>query len=268
VEQLSQSSYQGVLGTITKPPTRHSLSSEFGDVVTELGNTLTAYGYQVATSPVPVGTGASTNLEADKPGNRGAPRALVIVAAHLDSVNQAGADRPAPGADDNATGAAGVLELGRVLATANWANDLRLLLFGGEEQGLLGSTLYVNEMSEDDRRRTTAVINMDMIGRRNTRVPGVTIEGGGVSRALIDDLVSSAATWTNLDVTTSLDPYASDHVPFIEAGIPAVLTIEADDRENSDVHTERDTSDLLEPGLALEILRMNLAVIIRHLHLP
>jgi Zn-dependent M28 family amino/carboxypeptidase len=263
--QLSRSTYDDFLSIITKPPTRHSLSSEFRVVMDAAEETLAGFGYRVTQTPVPVGTGSTINLSAEKPGDRAEPRGLIIVSAHLDSVNEGGADRPAPGADDNATGSAGVLELGRVLAGGSWANDLRLLLFGGEEQGLLGSVRYVAAMTAQDRARTAAVINMDMIGRRNTSLPGVMIEGAQVSRPLVDELVGAAATWTGLDVTTSLDPFASDHVPFIEAGLPAVLTIEADDRANLDVHTERDTSDLLDPDLAIDILRMNLAVIVRHL---
>jgi Zn-dependent M28 family amino/carboxypeptidase len=263
--QLSRSTYDGYLRTITGPPTRHSLSTEFRDVMDAAAEALTGFGYRVTQIPVPVGAGSTVNLAAEKPGDPAGPRRLILVTAHLDSVNQSGADMPAPGADDNATGSAGVLELGRVLGMGNWANDLRLVLFGGEEQGLLGSVRYVAEMTDQDRLRTSAVINMDMIGRRNTSLPGVMIEGAEVSRTLVDELVNAAATWTGLDVTTSLDPFASDHVPFIEAGLPAVLTIEADDRANLDVHTERDTSDLLDPDLAMDILRMNLAVIVHYL---
>ena len=63
-------------------------------------------------------------------------------------------------------------------------------------------------------------------------IPGVMMEGGEVSRQVIEDLATQAATYTDLAVQTSFNPFASDHVPFIEAGLPAVLTIEgADQRE-------------------------------------
>jgi Zn-dependent M28 family amino/carboxypeptidase len=81
-------------------------------------------------------------------------------------------------------------------------------------------------------------------------------------------LVAAAALHTGLAVETSMSPYASDHVPFIEAGIPAVLTIEGADGANEAIHTARDTADRIDPGLAVEILRMNAAVVAGHLLSP
>jgi Zn-dependent M28 family amino/carboxypeptidase len=126
----------------------------------------------------------------------------------------------------------------------------------------------VDGLDSETRSRISAVINMDMIGRQNTPRPGVMIEGGQSSGNLIADLVSAAGTWTELDVTTSLNPFASDHVPFIDAELPAVLTIEGNDRANVDVHTAGDVLDTVDPVLAAEILTMNLAVLADHLQTP
>ena len=82
-----------------------------------------------------------------------------------------------------------------------------------------------------------------------------------MSQRLIDALAAAAATYTGLAVSSSLNPFASDHVPFIDAGVPAVLTIEADDSANTDVHSARDTLATLDPELPLEILRMNVATV-------
>lgn len=79
---------------------------------------------------------------------------------------------------------------------------------------------------------------------------------------LINDLAAAAATVTSLTVETSLHPFASDHVPFLDAGIPAVLTIEGADSANSAVHSDRDVLDTVDPELAMEILRMNLAALV------
>lgn len=265
---LSPENYDRYLTTIAAPATRHSLSTEFREAMSYAAGELTTLGYTVARSPIAVGAGQSENLFAHRTGTAAGPRQLVVATAHLDSVNQAGSSEPAPGADDNASGAAGVLELGRVLAGRTWPHDLLLILFGGEEQGLLGSIDYVGTLDSETRQRIRAVINMDMIGRQNTAAPGVMIEGGENSRALIADLVAAAGTWTDLDITTSLNPFASDHVPFIDAGLPAVLTIEADDRANLDVHTAGDVLATVNPALALEILTMNLAVLADHLRAP
>jgi len=257
---LSRPRHSRFLTTIAAPPTRHSLSPEFGSVMSFAAVELEGAGFTVDRTPVAVGSESSANLIAHLPGSGPEPRDLILATAHLDSVNEAGRSLPAPGADDNASGSAGVLELGAVLAGHTWQHDVVLILFGGEEQGLLGSTQYVAGLTPQARDRMTTVINMDMIGRKNTAALGVMIEGGQDSQTLMNDLVTAAATYTELSVTTSLNPFASDHVPFIDAGIPAVLTIEADDRSNTDVHSDRDTLSTIDSSLAMEILRMNLAV--------
>lgn len=258
---LSGSRYSRFLSTITAPVTRHSLSPEFRSTMDFAATELEGAGYQLYRAPVAVGAGSSANLIAHLPGTGPEPRDLILATAHLDSVNEAGRSLPAPGADDNASGSAGVLELGAVLAGRTWHHDVVLILFGGEEQGLLGSIDYVGGLAPEVRNRIAAVINMDMIGRKNSATPGVMIEGGQNSQALMNDLVAAAATYTQLSVSTSLNPFASDHVPFIDAGLPAVLTIEADDRANTDVHSDRDTLATVDSSLAMEILRMNLAVL-------
>ena len=105
-------------------------------------------------------------------------------------------------------------------------DDLRLILFGGEEQGLHGSISHVAGLPAAERARIAR-------GRQHghDRLPEhaqatVLLEGNALSQAVIDGLAAAAATYTDLAVQTSLDPFGSDHVPFIDAGIPAVLTIE------------------------------------------
>jgi hypothetical protein len=248
--------------------TRHSLSQGFRDAADWAAARLASLGYTMSRPAVSVGAGQSQNVVADRPGV-GVGRRLVLVTAHLDSVNIAGgASAPAPGADDNGSGAAGLLELARVLAGQRWEHDLRLILFGGEEQGLYGSRQYVAGLPADERGRIRAVLNMDMIGTRNTVQPAVLLEGSPVSSGLIDDLAAAAATYTGLRVETSLSPFASDHVPFIDAGLPAVLTIEGADSANGNIHSVRDVMEHIDLALMQEILQMNLAALAGWLEPP
>ena len=137
-----------------------------------------------------------------------------------------------------------------------------MILFGGEEEGLFGSLRYVAALPAAERARIRAVVNMDMIGCRNTPDAGVLLEGAAVSQDVIDGLARAAATYTDLAVQVSLNPFNSDHVPFIDAGLPAVLTIEAADDTNHRPHTADDTLDTVDGDLALAILRMNLAYLL------
>ena len=168
----------------------------------------------------------------------------------------------APGADDNASGSAGVIEIARVFGDQTIGQDLRLILFGGEEQGLFGSKQYVRHLQPPERARIAAVVNMDMIAVVNTKRPTVLLEGGDpVSKDAIRKLSLAAHTYTALDVNTSLKPHDSDHVPFIDADISAVLTIEGNDDANKNVHSANDTLDHVNRDLAFEILRMNTAFV-------
>jgi hypothetical protein len=261
VDRLSRDELAADLATLVASPTRHSASGGFDAAATWAAGRLAAAGCTVTTQRVPRGGGQCRNVVADRPGTGPAPRDVVLVTAHLDSVNRLGPDAPAPGADDNASGSAGVLALARALAGSPTLLDLRLVLFGGEEQGLLGSRRYVEELPGPERARIRAVVNMDMIAGRNTAVPGVLLEGAAVFRDVIDALARAAATSTGLAVSVGLTPANSDHVPFTDVGIPAVLTIEGADGTNRRVHTEEDTLPPLDLDLALEILRMNTAFV-------
>ena len=261
VAALDPASYQADVTFLASLFTRHTLSAGYSDAAAFAETRLTAMGYTVGRPSITLPAGSSVNIIAEKSGG-GATRELVIVCGHLDSANNAGGDSAAaPGADDNASGAAGVLAIARALASHEAEHDVRLVLFGGEEQGLHGSQQFVAALSAADRARLRAVVNMDMIGVRNTAAPAVLIEGSAVSQSVIDGLAASAAAHTPLAVQTSLNPFASDHVSFIEAGLPAVLTIEGGDSANSAIHTANDVLSTLDFGLAADVLRMNLGFV-------
>ena len=260
VGKVSQRSFEGYLTRLADFTTRHSLSADFEAAAGWVRGELERLGFEVEAMPISVESAMSLNLIADRAGEGREARGLVIVCAHLDSVNvDGGPSAPAPGADDNGSGAAALLEMARVLVGHRAAHDLRLILFGGEEQGLYGSRQYVEALPASERSRVRAVINMDMVATLNTPEATVLIEGAGVSQGLMDELAAAAATYTQLVIQTSLDPFNSDHVPFIDAGMPAVLTIEGADQGNGNVHTVGDTLAHIDYDLALEIGRMNVA---------
>jgi hypothetical protein len=262
VDRLSRPALEGALTRLTALPTRLSTSPQYAKAAAWTRQTLGDHGYGVRYQKVAVGGRSSRNVIAERRGQApAASRQVVIVTAHLDSINLAGgASAPAPGADDNGSGSAGLLEMARVLA-GDGRHDLRFILFGGEEQGLFGSRRYVETLTAAERARIRAVVNMDMIGSLNSSTRTVLLEGAALAQRVMDGLGRAAATYTDLTVERSLNPFASDHVPFIDAGIPAVLTIEGSDNTNTAIHSERDTLDRITYDFALEILRMNVAFV-------
>lgn len=259
---LTRASVEASLTKLVSFGTRHSTSAGHAAAVTFAKGQLDAMGYATRLQDVAVGAGTSRNVIADKPGLGPAPRRVVIVTAHLDSINLAGGpSAPAPGADDNASGSAGVLEIARALKDHRGVHDVRFILFGGEEQGLFGSKHYIATLPAAERSTIEAVVNMDMVGSLNSPSRSVLLEGAPLSQALIDKLSEAASTYTQLTVEISLHPFASDHVPFIGKGVPAVLTIEGADNTNDTVHSAEDKLEKIDYDLLLDILRMNVGFV-------
>jgi hypothetical protein len=262
VDTVTSVTLEADLSHLVSFPTRHSTSDHYAGVAAWARDQLEGMGYSTQLQDITVDGSPSWNVIAEREGHAAGGRGVVLVTAHLDSINiNGGPAAPAPGADDNGSGSAGLLEMSRALRDHRGEHDLRFILFGGEEEGLFGSKRYVAGLPAEERSRIQAVVNMDMIGVLNAPTRSVLIEGAPLSQRVIDGLGDAAMTYTQLAVETSLRPFASDHVPFIEAGIPAVLTIEGADSTNGNVHSDADTIDHVTYDFAVEIVRMNVAFV-------
>ena len=276
VDRISAVAIKADIVTLASYPTRNAVTQHYRDAAAWAEQRLKSLGYATSMPAFDIAankmspTGRSLNVVADRIGTAGGRRSLVIVSAHLDSVwappehEPPNALAPAPGADDNASGSAGVLEIARVLSDVPIEHDLRFILFGGEEEGLLGSERYVDKLLPmRDRKRIVAVVNMDMIAVDNNGASpnSVLLESGPVCRGIIAEMCTAAHTYTTLEVKTTLKPWNSDHVSFLKYGIPAVLVIEGDDSENHRIHMAADSLDYIDPVLAQQILRLNTAYV-------
>src|SRR5262245_22453904 len=262
VNKLSRQTLEADLTRLAGFPTRFSTSTSYTTASSEVRNQLKDMGYTTRFQTITVNGKSSRNVIADKKGSATGTRKVTLVTAHLDSINIAGGPTaPAPGADDNGSGSAGVLEMARAFQTHAHKQDLRFILFGGEEEGLFGSKQYVSSLSQAERTRVRAVVNMDMIGTLNTANRKVLLEGAPLSQAVINGLKEAAETYTQLAVETSLNPFASDHVPFINKSVPAVLTIEVAGSTYSSFTSSTDTRNHNRFDIAPEIHRMNTAFV-------
>jgi Zn-dependent M28 family amino/carboxypeptidase len=91
------------------------------------------------------------------------------------------------------------------------------------------------------------------------------VEGATLSQRMIDGLADAAATYSDLVVKVALDPRDSDHVSFIDAGLPAVSTIQGGDVSNGRIYTVSVTLDHINTDLSLRILLMNVDLSARDL---
>ncbi|NLP06294.1 M20/M25/M40 family metallo-hydrolase [Candidatus Fermentibacteria bacterium] len=181
-----------------------------------------------------------SNVVAEIPGQEN-PERIYIVCGHLDSIVWP-YNGSAPGADDNASGAAGVLEAARVLALYDFKYTIRFICFGAEEVGLVGSDIYAASAyaAGDDIQ---GVVNLDMVLYAPPGFDTLWVPYDSQSQALAEFVQDAVATYVPaLDMVIEYDPSAtySDHASFWDYGYPAVLGIEFDVDNNPYYHQETD----------------------------
>lgn len=158
------------------------------------------------------------------------PSRIYMICGHLDSTSPQN-QTLAPGAEDNGSGAVGVLEAARLLAPLRTESTIYFVCFTAEEQGLIGSQ-HLASLADQQNWDLRGVLNMDMVGYDRSGAPDLWIEGfpsNPASVALMDLLEDVALAYTDMGVYRyPSDGYGSDHVPFDDHGFPAILAIDYD----------------------------------------
>lgn len=185
---------------------------------------------------------------------------IYIVGGHYDSTSEQ-TSRLAPGAEDNASGAAGVIEMARAFSGKKLGATLIFIAFSGEEQGLVGSKAYVRSLPADIKARIKGVITMDMIGYSKDDSEDVLLETASKFRDFSSQFAAAAQLVPGLNYYTTFNPFGSDHMPFIDNDIPAILTIDNDWDDYPAYHRTSDTIDKVSRQMGLAILRMNVAAL-------
>ena len=185
-----------------------------------------------------------------KSGNREFRDEYIVIGAHFDHVgnggHSSGSRKPEiltvhPGADDNASGTAGLLELAQKLASQKGRLKRSILFIGfdAEEKGLLGSK-YFTENPSVDIRKIKAMINMDMIGRMKDST--FTVGGVGTS-PVFENLVDSLSAYKNFKLNKTKPGFGpSDHAPFYSKDIPVLFFFSG---FHDEYHTPEDTYKLI-----------------------
>ncbi|HWS26577.1 MAG TPA: M28 family peptidase [Xanthomonadales bacterium] len=168
----------------------------------------------------PIGTKVGSSL----------PDEWIVVGAHYDSRNSArcdGVTNAQPGANDNASGCAGVIELARAFVNVPTQRSILFMCFSGEEQGLVGSRRYVESLTTSgDIARVKHMINLDMIGFD----AGGSLDAQIVSSRpeLLAQYAAAAATYApELNLISGSNTAANtDYWYFQAAGVPSIFTWE------------------------------------------
>jgi len=188
------------------------------------------------------------------------PERLVVLGAHYDSI---AGGALAPGADDNASGSAGILEVARLLPQLQYENTVRLVLFSAEEFGLIGSAADAADLANAGAD-VVAMLNMDM---NAYRAAGDTLDldlvtnntDPNLNQFLID---VTSAYLPGLPVNTgSLGGGTSDHQSYQTRGFPSAFFFEDLGSYSPYIHSSSDTVGLSanDFDLAQAIVRSFLA---------
>ena len=184
----------------------------------------------------------------------------LIVGAHYDHLGLGGVFSLAPslkgtvhpGADDNASGTAGVIELARHFsALPKPKRGILFMTFAGEELGLLGSGFYVNH-PELPLDKAVTMINMDMIGR--VRDGKLFIGGAGTGTTLRQDLDGITPRFPlHVDYSDNSGYGSSDHTSFTTKQVPVLFFFSG---LHADYHKPSDTWEKIDAPAAVEVLQL------------
>ncbi|HLE00299.1 MAG TPA: M20/M25/M40 family metallo-hydrolase [Bdellovibrionota bacterium] len=188
----------------------------------------------------------------------------IVLGGHSDSTSSGGglpATRRAPGADDNASGIATLLEVFRVLAQSGFQPDrtIEFIAYAAEEVGLLGSQAIVRA-HKTQNIPVIAVMQLDM-----TSYPGSNPRLTLISDYVNPDLnrFTEALIDTYLKVPRQQAPCGygcSDHASWTRSGYPAVFPFEAPlGQDNAYIHSAYDTIDKLDMAFGMHFVKLGLA---------
>lgn len=183
----------------------------------------------------------------------------VVVGAHYDHIGVDDRGRIGCGADDNASGSAGLVEIAQALAVAGPRRSVFICSFAGEEDGLLGSNAFCARLPVP-KEKIVAMVNLDMIGRGDPTEVAVlgVVQNPGFERLLNRGKAQKSTGVQKIVMRQGEDLFErGDHFSFHKLGIPVLFFFEGLPLEkNKDYHTWRDTLDLLDYDKMLRTTRL------------
>ncbi len=247
VEQIDADSYRHYLDDLlyTHNGDNRGFGAEHDLARANIRDTFTSFGLDTYLHPFTYSGQTYYNVVGVHEGTV-TPSVQYIIGAHYDSVDN-------PGADDNGSGTAGVMEIARIASQYDFESTIIFIAFDREEQGLIGSDAYSWEHRTDDIR---GMVSLDMIAY-NTGAMTCDIYGRSSSNNVKFGMQQAIATYSGgLTAIVNAELDGSDHAPFEWRGKPACLLIE--DWGNPCYHRacdSVDTSNYIDYDYAAMMLR-------------
>lgn len=278
IAQLKALGYEPHLDEIDAIGIKHDPTKPLYNIWVEIPGHVGAVRREAADSkpskkPKPANDAKPTGAEPSAPAMTSAPRcpSTLIVGAHFDAVPNA------PGADDDGTGVAAIMEMARLLKDRPMCETVRLCLFNLEEAGLVGATIHARHVKEqildNGKCGVMGMIAMDMLGFYSTepnsqKSPIPEMEG--FKPPDVADFIAMATIFKHRKFSQSLakamratspglkvvvvdflpvaipDILRSDHAPFLAIGVPAVIVSDTAEFRSKHYHKPTDTIETLD----------------------
>jgi Zn-dependent M28 family amino/carboxypeptidase len=267
---VSSSRLRATVEALAALPTRHTFSQHIHRAADLITAEFAAAGHDDVVKLPWIRNGhTADNVICTKSGTNGNSR-VIILCAHYDCrmENLGNSTARAPGADDNASGVAAILEIARLLHGVDLTETVQFIAFSGEEQGLWGASAYADalQVAGVDVHR---LINLDMVGRPledgsvvvESDMGNRVAENDAASQAFGAGMAQAAADYTDLPIKRG-PIYASDYMPFEAKGHVVIGSYEGEG--NPHYHATSDTPDTLNYDNYLTgITRFTLATVLR-----
>jgi subtilisin-like proprotein convertase family protein len=198
--------------------------------------------------------GRGENVYATKIGTK-YPEKEFIICGHYDNM-PSGSN--SPGADDNASGTAAVMEAARLFAYLDFDYTIRFAAWDEEEIGLVGSYAYA-QRAANQGHDIVGVLNLDMIAWDSNNDNVYTIATNTASQSFTNDFLSTTRLYQPQLTHNYYYTVASDHASFWQFGYPAMLVIEDWYDFNAYYHTPQDDIDILNMDYYVALLRAAIA---------
>ncbi len=194
------------------------------------------------------------NVEATLPGINEDSNEVYLVCGHYDSVTSS------PGADDNAAGTAAAMASALVMSEYTFEHTVKFVAFSGEEQGLLGSSVYASE-AKAEGVNIKEVLNADMIGYAETYDDqhNIGVYGSATIASTSQQMSDEYPGLIDLTVNLYSASGNSDHWPFIQQGYDAAMYHEY--HFNPYYHSSQDTIDKMDLDYDMRVTRMIMATL-------
>lgn len=182
------------------------------------------------------------------------PDQFIVIDGHYDTINGVGAN-------DNGSGTAVLLEVGRILKDIPTEYSIKFIHFAGEELGLIGSYQYVENIAVPQNLDIKLILNIDQVGGVAGDINDtITCErdedwpnsNNNESSVVTNQLATLMGLYSNLNTQIS-NAYSSDYIPFQEAGY--VITGLYETNESPYTHSSQDTLENMDPEFVFEVTK-------------